>query len=260
MLIRVHDGPVTIHHVYDQIGAGYSIGRQPDPRWQSAISSALGDAQRIVNIGAGGGSYEPSDRTVVAIEPSAVMVEQRPRGSAPVVRASAECLPIISDWADVAMALLSVHHWSDWLAGLMEMRRVAKRRVVLTYDPEFHSQFWLIRDYMPEVATFERSRVPPVEDIAKVLGGNISIVPLNVPWDCLDGVLPAHWRRSAAYLDARVRACCSGLAQADPRVVDRGVQALDQDLRSGIWQQRNQDLLAAEAFDAGFRIVISSEN
>ena len=193
---------MTDHHVYDQIGAGYSIGRRPDPRWQSAITSALGDAQRIVNIGAGGGSYEPSDRTVVAIEPSAVMVEQRPLGSAPVVRAGAESLPIVSGWADVAMALLSVHHWSDWRAGLMEMRRVAKRRLVLTYDPEFHAEFWLIRDYMPEVATFERSRVPPVDEIALVPGGNISIVPLTVPWDCLDGVLPAHWRRPTTYLDA----------------------------------------------------------
>jgi SAM-dependent methyltransferase len=256
----VHDGPVTDHHVYDQIGVGYSIGRRSDPRWQSAITSALGGAQRIVNVGAGGGSYEPLDRTVVAIEPSAVMVEQRPPGSAPVVRAGAEGLPIIGGWADVAMALLSVHHWSDWRAGLMEMRRVAKRRVVLTYDPEFHAQFWLIRDYMPEVAAFERSRVPAVDDIALVLGGDISIVPLAVPWDCLDGVLPAHWRRPTAYLDARVRACCSGLAQANSRVVDRGVRALDQDLRSGLWQQRNQDLLEAETFDAGFRIVISSEN
>ena len=245
--------------MYDQIGVDYAIGRQPDPRWHAAITSALGDAKRLVNIGAGSGSYEPSDCAVVAIEPSAVMVEQRPPGSAPAIRATAERVPIVSGWADVTMALLSVHHWTDWRAGLREMRRLATRRVVLTYDAELHSEFWLIRDYLPEVADFERSRVPPIDDIAMALGGEITVLPLDVPWDCLDGVLPAHWRRPRAYLDARVRACCSGLAQADPRVVDRGVRALGEDLRSGAWQRRNQDLLAAEAFDAGFRIVISSE-
>ncbi|MGC8498035.1 MAG: methyltransferase domain-containing protein [Acidimicrobiales bacterium] len=215
---------------------------------------------RLVNIGAGSGPYEPSDCVVVAIEPSAVMVEQRPPGSAPAIRATAEHVPLVSGWADVAMTLLSVHHWSDWRAGLREMRRLARRRVGLTYDAELHSEFWLMRDYVPEVADVERLRVPPIDDIAMALGGEIGVQPLSVPWDCLDGVLPAHWRRPSAYLDARVRACCSGLAQADPRVVDRGVRALGQDLRSGAWQRRYGDVLSAEEFDAGFRIVTSSEN
>lgn len=256
----MHDGVVAEHSVYDQIGVHYSIGRQPDPRWQAAITASLGPVKRLVNIGAGSGSYEPSDCLVVAIEPSAVMVEQRPPASAPAIRATAEHVPIVSGWADVAMALLSVHHWSDWPAGLMEMRRLARRRVVLTYDAELHSAFWLVRDYMPELADFEQLRVPQIDDIAMALGGEITVQPLNVPWDCIDGVLPAHWRRPSAYLDARVRACCSGLAQADPRVVDRGIRALEHDLRSGAWQRRYEDELSVEEFDAGFRIVVSSEN
>jgi hypothetical protein len=245
--------------VYDQIGAGYASGRRADPRWEDAINAVLGEVERVVNVGAGSGSYEPSNRAVVAVEPSAVMVAQRPVGSAPVVAGVAERVPVRTRWADVAMTILSVHHWLDWKAGLVELRRLASRRVVFTYDPEFHADFWLIRDYMPEIGDFERSRVPPVAGMAEILGDDVVVSPVEVPWDCIDGVLPAHWRRPAAYLDPRVRACCSGLTQADPDVVERGVRSLAMDLASGAWHRRYADLLAADTFDAGFRIVTSVE-
>lgn len=212
----------------------------------------------MINIGAGTGSYEPSGRAVIAVEPSELMVRQRPKTAAPVVMATAENMPIVSGWADLAMTLLSLHHWTDWRAGISEMRRLASRCLVLTYDPELHGSFWLLRDYLPEVAASERRRSPRVEDIAEALGGDVEIIELDVPWDCIDGVLPAHWRRPEAYLNPQVRACSSGLAQADQRVVERAVRELAVDLDSGAWEQRNKELLAMNSFDAGFRLVISS--
>jgi len=216
-------------------------------------------AERVINIGAGTGSYEPSDRAVVAVEPSKSMVDQRPKTAASVVMATAENVSIVSGWADLTMTLLSLHHWTDWRAGVSEMRRLAPRRLVLTYNSELHASFWLLRDYLPEVATSERTRTPKVEDIADALGGDVEIIALEVPWECVDGVLPAHWRRPAAYLDPQVRACCSGLAQADQWVIERAVWALASDLGSGVWEQRNKELLAMNSFDAGFRLVVSSQ-
>jgi hypothetical protein len=172
--------------------------------------------------------------------------------------AAAENVPIVSGWADLTMTLLSLHHWTDWRIGISEMRRLAPRRLVLTFDPELHASFWFLRDYLPEVAASERTRTPKVEDIADALGGDVQITSLEVPWDCVDGVLPAHWRRPEAYLDPQVRACCSGLAQADPRIVERAVRALASDLDSGAWGQRNGELVAMDSFDAGFRLVTSS--
>ena len=244
--------------IYETLGVGYSVGRRPDPRWQEAIDLAIGNAKRVINIGAGTGSYEPSGREVIAVEPSELMVAQRPRSAAPVVMAAAENVPIVSGWADLTMTLLSLHHWTDWRIGISEMRRLAPRRLVLTFDPELHASFWFLRDYLPEVAASERTRTPKVEDIADALGGDVQITSLEVPWDCVDGVLPAHWRRPEAYLDPQVRACCSGLAQADPRIVERAVRALASDLDSGAWGQRNGELVAMDSFDAGFRLVTSS--
>ncbi|MHB1089421.1 MAG: class I SAM-dependent methyltransferase, partial [Acidimicrobiales bacterium] len=146
--------------IYETIGVGYSVGRRPDPRWQEAIDSVIGDAKRVINIGAGTGSYEPSERAVIAVEPSELMVSQRPKSESLVVMAAAESVPIVSGWADLTMTMLSLHHWTDWRAGVSEMRRLASRRLVLTYDPEFHASFWLLRDYLPEVAASERTRTP----------------------------------------------------------------------------------------------------
>lgn len=245
--------------IYETIGVDYSGGRRPDPRWQEVIDSVIGNAQRVINIGAGTGSYEPSGRAVIAVEPSELMVRQRPKMAAPVVMATAENVPISSGWADLTMTLLSLHHWTDWRAGISEMRRLAPRRLVFTYDPELHASFWLLRDYLPEVATSEKTRTPKVEDIADALDGDVEVIVLEVPWDCVDGVLPAHWRRPAAYLDPQVRAHCSGLAQANQQVVDRAMRELAIDLDSGAWERRNRGLLTRTNFDAGFRLVVSTE-
>ncbi|MGX7825441.1 class I SAM-dependent methyltransferase [Actinokineospora sp. 24-640] len=221
----------------------------------AAILAALGDARSVVDVGAGTGSYEPGGRTVLAIEPSAEMVRQRPRTAAPVVRGVAEALPVRDQAVDAALAVLTVHHWGDWRGGLAELRRVAPRQVVLAYDTRLHAEFWLVREYIPEVADLELSR-PSADDIATELGAD-SVTPLPLPWDFTDGVFPAHWRRPAAYLDPQVRRTCSALARTDPDAVVRGIRRLRDDLESGRWHEQHQDLLALDQWDAGFRLIVS---
>ena len=154
------------------------------------------------------------------------------------------------------MAILTVHHWDDWAAGLAEMCRVAPRRLVLGMDFDLHASFWLLEDYLPEVAAYTRSLGPDADAIATAIGAT-STVPLLVPVDMVDGVLGAYWRRPEAYLDPAVRANCSGLALADPAVIARGVAALAADLESGAWQERHADLLALDALDLGYRLVVA---
>jgi SAM-dependent methyltransferase len=206
---------------YDEIGVGYARGRRTDPRWLTPVLDALGPAPSVLDVGSGTGSYEPPARRVVAVEPSAEMIRQRRPGAAPVVRAVAEALPFADGAFDAALAVLTVHHWRDWRRGLDELRRVASRQVVLAYDTALHNDFWLVREYVPEVALLERSR-PSAPEIADFLGA-ASVVELPVPWDFTDGVFPAHWRRPEAYLDPAVRRSCSALAQTPPEAVLRAL-------------------------------------
>ncbi|WP_394622095.1 class I SAM-dependent methyltransferase [Lentzea sp. JNUCC 0626] len=220
----------------------------------SEILRALGTAETIADIGAGTGSYEPEGRTIIAVEPSGEMIRQRPPDACPAVRAVAESLPLKDNAVDAALAVLTVHHWTDWRGGLAELRRIAPVRVVLAYDTSLHADFWFVREYVPEIADLERTR-PSADDIAHELGA-VSVTPLPVPWDFTDGVFPAHWRRPEAYLDPRVRAACSALAQTDPQVVDRGIGRLREDLCSGRWHADHADLLELDAWDAGFRLIV----
>jgi SAM-dependent methyltransferase len=239
---------------YDRIGRTYATGRRTDRRWMAAIDAALGDARTVLNVGAGTGSYEPSDRDVVALEPSEVMIGQRPRGAAPVVQGRAEQLPFADQTFDVALAILTIQHWEDARVGLEELRRVAARQVLLAYDPEGHAAFWLVRDYVPESAALDRSRVPPLALLRACLGP-VTVTPLPVPRDMEDGVLSAYWSRPAAYLDPEVRANASSLAQIDDRAIDRGMAALARDLSDGTWEARNRELADLDALDTGYRII-----
>ena len=241
--------------LYDDIGTGYALGRRTDPRWMTAILAALGTARSIADVGAGTGSYEPHERQVLALEPSSRMIGQRPPDASPAVRAVAEALPLRDHAVDAAMAVLTVHHWTDWRAGLAELRRIAPLQVVLAYDTRRHTEFWFVREYVPEIATLELSR-PSAADIADELGAD-SVTPLPLPWDFTDGVFPAYWRRPAAYLDPRVRRACSALAQTDPDAVERGIRRLRQDLDSGRWHERHHDLLDLDQWDAGFRLIVA---
>jgi SAM-dependent methyltransferase len=208
----------------------------------------------VVNVGAGAGAYEPRDRWVLAVEPSETMIAQRPPGAAPVVRARAEALPLADATVDAAMAVLTVHHWSDWRAGVAEMLRVARRRVVVwSFDPDAIDEIWLVRDYLPEIAELDRGRFPPVAEFAAALGGaRVENVP--IPHDCRDGVLAAFYARPERYLDPVVRAGMSPFAVID---AEPAMARLADDLRSGAWDARWGHLRDAPELEAGYRLFIA---
>jgi SAM-dependent methyltransferase len=206
-----------------------------------------------VNVGAGAGSYEPAGRDVLAVEPSEAMIAQRPASAAPVVRAYAEALPFSDDSFDAALAVLSDHHWADRCAGLRELRRVAHRAVVFTFDPAYADAFWLVPEYLP---AFRALPGMSIEELSACLGG-AAIVPVPVPADCRDGFFGAFWRRPEAYLDPRVRAGISVFAQVSAADVDACVCALRADLESGAWHERHADLLDLDELDLGYRLLVS---
>ena len=243
---------------YDTIGSTYSRHRHADPRWTARVERALGDAERVLNVGAGTGSYEPTGRAcVVAIEPSIEMIRQRKPG-VPVVRGVAERLPVGTRTFDAALASFTTHHWTDPVAGLREMQRVAARQVVVTWDPSVAEEYWLIRDYVPEAATREHG-------LATVAAATDALAParvetLMVPADMTDGVFGAYWKRPHAYLDPSVRSAISGLALLDQTLVDAAMQRLAADLESGAWTARyGEDLAALDEIDLGYRLVIAGD-
>ena len=247
---------MTTSPVYDRIGRQYTTNRRADPRWEAIVAEQIGDAQRIVNVGAGTGSYEPAGRAVVAIEPSSVMLEQRVAGTAPAVRAVAADLPVVAGWADVVMATLTVHHWSDWERGLAELCRVAPRRVVFAIDFEVHSQFWLLQEYLPEVLEHTLQCAPDAGVIAAAISATTSI-DMPVYRDLQDGVLGAYWCRPEQYLDHRVRANNSGTALAHPETTALGIARLEADLASGAWHERHGDLAERGSIDMGYRLLVA---
>ena len=241
--------------LYDSIGATYSVTRRTEPRIAAQVWAALGDAKTVLNVGAGTGSYEPPDRDVTAVEPSAVMRAQRPASAAPCVAAAAESLPFEDRSFDAAMAFATVHHWHDPIGGLREMRRVARRVVVFTCDTSdrsWRSRFWLTRDYLPEVAA---SRVGLATELARAIGARME--PVLIPWDCADGFFEAYWRRPEAYLDENVRRGISMWAKVGPDAEQRAVRSLRDDLASGRWAERNRDLLELDAAELGLRLLIA---
>src|SRR5207244_13142524 len=136
----------------------------------------------VVNVGAGTASYEPPDRNVLALQPSALMRSQRLPGAAPCLAGAAENLPFDDDSFDAAMAVCTVHHWRDPVAGLREMRRVARRVVVFTCETteeSWRGRFWLTRDYLPEVAA---ARVGLATDLSQAIGARME--PVVLPWAC----------------------------------------------------------------------------
>jgi len=243
---------------YDVIGAGYSAWRKPDRRIASGLKEALGPCRTVINVGAGAGSYEPADRDVVAVEPSRAMIAQRVEAMAPCVQAPAEALPFPDDSFDAAMAILTVHHWNRVGAGLAELNRVAvDRRIVLTWDQRvIESEFWLLRDYLPEMGRRQRSLAVPVEHVAELIGADV-VVPVPVPHDCTDGFFGAYWRRPSLYLDHRVRSAISAFALAEVEHYRDGLDRLRADLRSGAWHRRYGDVLDADSVDLGYRLVVA---
>jgi SAM-dependent methyltransferase len=237
---------------YDRIGIDYAQLRKPDPRIAAAIHAALGQTKTVLNVGAGAGSYEPVDRVVTAVEPSLAMIRQRAFSTANVIQASAENLPFKSDAFDAAMAILTIHHWRDKEAGLREMRRVTRGRVVLlTFDPSHRP--WLT-DYLPELVALDETQMPAMSDYQRWLGA-VRVAPVLLPHDCIDGFLYAYWRRPEAYLDPRIRSGSSSFWAIGN--AEAGLQRLRQEIEAGEWQRRYGELLTLDAYDAGYRLVVA---
>ncbi|MPZ72739.1 MAG: methyltransferase domain-containing protein [Nitriliruptorales bacterium] len=238
--------------LYDWIGGTYSVGRRTDPRIAARIWDALGNAETVLNVGAGTGSYEPPGRDVVAVEPSTVMRSQRPTDAAPCVGAVAEHLPFADKSFDVAMAVLTDHHWSDPIRGFQEMKRVARRVVVFQWDERWLARYWLVRDYVPEFARVGGR--PSLAQRAAVIGARLETVP--IPWNCVDGFFHAYWRRPEAYLDEQVRRCTSVWGRLGRNLEARAVAALAADLVTFVWHDRNSDLLELSEIDLGARLLV----
>lgn len=243
---------MSLVEVYDTLGQTYSVTRRPDTRIAAQLGHAIG-AGSVINVGAGAGSYEPAT-TRLAIEPSAVMIAQRPEGAAPCFQANAEALPVDDNAYDVALAVLTIHHWADLEQGLRELERVARRVVILTWDVALADRFWLFRDYLPESVAYDQARFAPIEALAERLHARVEIVP--VPHDCTDGFAGAYWRRPHAYLDAGVRAGMSNFAHLGDDVLP-ALARLEGDLASGAWHERNRAIGDPEELDLGYRIIAS---
>ncbi len=242
---------------FNGISRGYGAVRRADPRILQRVAKAVGGAPSVVNIGAGTGAYEPPNRRVVAVEPSDSMIAQRRAGAAPVVKATAEALPFKDGGYSAAMAILTIHHWDDPLAGLREMRRVARRRVVvLTLDPEAIGDFWFY-DYFPDIARVDAQRFPSIDAITRTLGGDVRVEVVPIPHDCRDGFLGAYWRRPSSFLTRQVRRNISTLAAVGDDDLLDGLARLADDLRSGAWELANSWLSDRDELDLGYRMIVA---
>lgn len=242
-----------------QIGAQYAQTRREDPDLARSISTALAGSRTVVNIGAGAGSYEPTDRYVLALEPSDVMAAQRPSDLAPALGLGAGPLPLRDDSVDAAMAVLTIHHWGDQLeTGIREMRRVARGPVVIvTYDPAVSTQMWLVRDYMPEAADLDRRLFPPIDALAEWLGGATAVEAVLTPRATPDWTIASFWAHPERVLDEDARRGTSAFALMAPSVIERVESAVAADLADGSWDRRYGHLRDLPAFDAGMRLVVA---
>jgi SAM-dependent methyltransferase len=244
--------------LYDELGRTYGATRHADPRIAAMIAAVLADSATVINIGAGTGSYEPV-QTVAAIEPSPVMIAQRSPGAAPAIQAAAEHIPLTDSCVDAALAVLTIHHWTDLAAGLAEMRRIARRRLVfLTWDPDVIGEaFWLLAEYLPEARAADAALAVPMHRLTGLLDRPV-IEPVPVPHDCADGFGAAFWRRAEAYLDPTVQAGMSLFAKTDQALLQPGLARLAADLASGRWHDEHAELLDLGELDVGYRLVTAA--
>jgi len=241
---------------YEQRGRGYARNRRTDQRIAARIHAALGDARTVLNVGAGAGSYEPEDRWVLAVEPSAAMRAQRPAGAAPALDARAEALPFDDDSFDAAMACVTVHHWEPASSGLAELRRVARGPVVVFTFELAALPAWQ-QEFLREGLVIERPRFPAIDAVARWLGGSTRIERIPTPADCMDGFFEAFWNRPEALLDPQIRASQSMWTLLEPGVEERIVERLRVALESGAWDAQHGHLRALDSFDGALRLVIS---
>lgn len=240
---------------YGAIGKTYARFRQADPRIAAVIHAALGDARRVINVGAGAGSYEPIDRDVTAVEPSATMRAQRPPHLTTAIDATAENLPFPEKSFDAALASVTIHQWSDLRRGLSELQRVTRGPIVLLVaDPERLHDFWL-NHYAPEVLAQESRRFPPVATVTALLGGDVRVQAVPIPFDCKDGFNEAYYGRPEMLLDPAARMACSSWSFVSPAIVERFERTLSRDLENGAWEARWGYLRAQDSYDGSLRLV-----
>lgn len=243
---------------YDTHGQKYSGYRQTDPGIAEYVTKALADAKTILNVGAGAGSYEPTDRYVVAVEPSVVMRRQRIKnGKTPAINAKADYLPFDDNSFDASMAMVTVHHWPDINKGLKELRRVTKNQVVImTFDPTCLDNFWNAT-YFPELIEVEKARYPTIDLIKASLGGTCEVVPIPIPLDCVDGFQEAFYGRPEAFLEKEVRLSQSAWGFLPAGLEDKLVKALADDLKSGEWDRKYGHFRSAPTFTCALRLIVS---
>jgi SAM-dependent methyltransferase len=240
---------------YDEIGLNYSDFRRADPRIEARVWAALGDARSVANIGAGTGSYEPRDREVIAIEPSSLMIAKRPAGAAPALQGVAETLPLDEQSVDAAMAIFTIHHWSDLSAGLTEMRRVARQRIVLlTIDATKNAEIWTLAEYFPEAMALEEEVMPSIASLeSRLPGATIETVPM--PSRCRDEFTSALWDRPELFLEPATLRASSLWHRLGPEVIERGQERLRADLESGRWDEAHGHLRTLPELDIGTRLI-----
>jgi len=242
---------------YERHGVGYAVQRRTDPRIAELVHDALGDARSVVNVGAGAGSYEPLDRLVIAIEPSARMRSQRPAHLPPAIDAAAERLPLDDRAVDAAMATVTVHQWQNVEQGLRELRRVARGPVViLTFDGDALDRLWLVH-YVPELIEAEQRRYPAIDLICTTLGGRSEVKVVPVPIDCADGFMEAYYARPEQFLDPAVRRSQSAWTFVAPEAVAHGIEGLRADLESGAWQERFGRWRTQPEFAGALRLIVA---
>jgi SAM-dependent methyltransferase len=240
---------------YDTVGLTYSEFRRADPRVEARVWAALGEARSIVNVGAGSGSYEPLDREVIAVEPSSVMIAQRPAGAAPVLQGVAEALPLADKSVDAAMAVFTIHHWRDLSGGLAEMRRVARSRIVLlTIDAAKNAEIWTLSEYFPAAMRAEEEKMPSMRELEGLLPG-AKIEAVLMPSRCRDEFTSALWDRPEMFLDPAVLRASSLWHSLPPEAIEAGQERLRADLESGRWDERHGHLRTLPELDIGLRIV-----
>lgn len=238
--------------IYDKIGNNYSVTRCTDPRIARQLNCELQGATRIVNIGAGTGSYEPENVDLVAVEPSSKMISQRKISAHPVEQAFAEKLPFENNSFSHAMTVLSMHHWENLELAFSEINRVATEKfIAISWDPD-SDPFWLTRDYFPQIYEKDKRIFPKLETLSDHFD-NVIISPLLIPSDCKDGLLAAFWKRPQAYLTSKVRQSTSAFSELNN--LTTGLQKLETDLASGVWAKNNNAILGLSSIDVGYRLI-----
>ena len=241
---------------YDQFACQYDIYRKPDYRINASIQSHIDGSDWILNVGAGVGSYEPENGHVIAIEPSFEMISKRENSGTKPIQGVAEHLPFKNNVFDCSMAVLTIHHWSNFEAGLKEMLRVTKNKIILFTWIRNDNRFWL-EDYIPEISGKDGALFPDLEELDRILCG-ITVETIEIPYDCTDGFMCAYWRRPEAYLNPDIRKAISVFSGITD--VDAKLSKLHEDIKNGVWLQNNKHLLDKETMDYGYRLVIHENN